>query len=82
MKGEHFKGGEVVLCTDEEKIKQLNSKGVLFDFIPRVKLKQDIAILYSWVDYLTNLKVPIVITKTQKGYTLWKEQTAFTPTHY
>jgi len=59
-----------------EEIERLKEERKLMDFIPRVTLKKDIEILYSWRDYFKKLKVPYAITKGKHGVTLWKEEIA------
>lgn len=59
-----------------EEVEKFLQERKLMDFIPAVKLKADIKILYSWRDHFRNLNVPYAITKGTEGFTLWKEEVA------
>lgn len=71
---EKIQGVEIIERYKIEEIETFLKEKKLMDFIPAVKLKKDIEILYLWRDYFRKLKIPYAITKGSLGVILWKEE--------
>ena len=71
-----IKDSPIVESYKLEEIEKFLQEKKLMDFIPAVKLKVDIKILFLWREYFKDLKVPYAITKGTEGFTLWKEEVA------